>query len=149
MRKKMTPCPICKDPIDTTGKYCQKCYDYLKKHPEGLYPLPPKGEIHYANNGDPICHICGKAIRKLGNHIALAHKMPQHEYREMFGLYHNTKLANSDYQETMRKYNEQYSDIVVKDNLLKGGMNTRVGIVDIPRRKLGYKVQEQTVSVKR
>lgn len=146
MTKKI--CPMCKGLIDTTGKYCQKCYNYLYNHPEGLYPLPSKGSIYYAPNGDPICHICGKAMRKLGSHIALAHKITQQEYRERFGLYHNTKLANSDYQDTMRKYNKQYSEIVVKDNLLKNGINTRVGFVNIPRRKLGYKIQTQMVSTK-
>ncbi len=142
---KMTPCPMCKDLINTTGKYCQKCYNYLKKHPEGLYPLPPKGTIHYANNGDPICHICGKAVRKLGNHIAFCHKMSQKEYRERFGLYHNTRLSNEDYQKEMRKYNEKYAEVVVKDNLLKAGMNTRVNKINIPKRKLGYQIKIQVI----
>ena len=43
-------CNLCGNISDTTGRYCQKCYNYLRKHPEGLYDLPPKGEVVYASN---------------------------------------------------------------------------------------------------
>lgn len=141
----MTPCPLCGDPIDTTGKYCQKCYSYLKVHPEGLYELPPSGAVYYAPNGDPICHICGKAIRKLGNHIAFAHHMSQNEYRERFNLYHNTRLSNAAYQKKMADYNKQYESVVVKQNLLVGGANTRVGKVWVAGRKKQHKIQSKVV----
>lgn len=141
----MTNPPICNGSVNTTGKYCQRCYDYLKKHPEGLYPLPPKGEVHYAPNGDPICHICGKAIRKLGNHIAFYHKMSQNEYREMFGLYHNTRLSNEDYKDMMRKYNYKYAKVVVNNNLIKGGINTRTDKVILPGKRLNRKINIKIV----
>lgn len=135
---KVRYCNLCGDVSDTTGKYCQKCYMYLKLHPEGRYKLPPKGEIHYAPNGDPICHICGMAYRKLGNHIAFRHHISQREYREMFRLHHNTRLSNIGYKETMREYNKRDYDKVVKENLIKGGVNTRITLENnLPGRKIG------------
>lgn len=136
-------CLLCNDPVDTTGKYCQKCYNYLRIHPEGVYPIPPVGEVHYANNGDPICHICGMAYRKLGNHVAFRHHMTQQEYRDRFKLYHNTKLSNNGYKELMRLYNKENYDIVVKQNLIKGGVNTRVSEDNnLPGRKYGRRIKE-------
>lgn len=145
MSTKIRTCLLCGGHNDTTGKYCQKCYMYLKLHPEGVYPLPPKGEVVYAPNGDPICHICGMAYRKLGNHIFNRHGITQNQYREMFKLYHNTKLSNKEYQDTMRKYNKDNYDVVVVENLIKGGVDTRVSENNIlPGRKLGGYIKERT-----
>ena len=108
----MKQCQMCGGDNTTTGKYCNACYSYLRKHPEGEYPLPPKGVIHYASNGDPICHICGQAHRKLGNHIRFKHNMTQNEYRDMFKLYHNTRLSNYEYIENMSQINNKYKDKV-------------------------------------
>ena len=136
-------CEFCGEISDTTGKYCQKCYWYLKKHPEGRYPLPNPGEIVYATNGDPICHICGMAYRKLGSHIVQKHHLTQNEYREKFKLYHNTKLSNQEYKDLMKKYNNRYYDLVVKKNLIEGGVKTRVSENNIlPGRKLGGYIKE-------
>ena len=98
-------CDICGNKNTTTGKHCNSCYAYLRRHPEGIYDLPKPGEIKYAPNGDPICHICGQAHRKLGNHIRFKHQMSQIEYREKYKLYRNTRLSNYEYQEKMSKYN--------------------------------------------
>jgi len=137
-------CSLCGELNDTSGKHCQKCYLYLKKHPEGKYELPPKGEVRYAANGDPICHICGMAYRKLGNHIAFKHHISQNEYRDMFKLYHNTKLSNNDYKQHMREYNKRDYSIVVEKNLIENGVNTRTSNKNIlPGRKLGKKIIEK------
>ena len=139
---KVRYCNLCGEVSDTTGKYCQKCYLYLKVHPEGVYKLPPKGEVHYAPNGDPICHICGMAYRKLGNHIAFRHHLTQEAYRELFNLYHNTKLSNDEYKETMREYNKRDYDKVVKENLIKGGVHNRTTNLILPGRRLGGYIKE-------
>ena len=122
----MKQCQMCGGDNTTTGKYCNTCYSYLRKHPEGEYLLPPKGVIHYASNGDPICHICGQAHRKLGNHIRFKHNMTQNEYRDMFKLYHNTRLSNYEYIENMSQIKNKHKDIVVKENLIKCGVKTRI-----------------------
>lgn len=140
----MKICKICGDINTTTGQYCQSCYGYLRKHPEGVYPLPPKRQIVYADNGDPICHICGQAYRKLGNHIRFKHHLTQNEYRDMFGLYHNTKLSNISYRNKMAEYNKCYKDIVVDINLLKKGKKTRVSKKNnLAGRTFQYKIQEK------
>ena len=122
----MKQCQMCGANNTTTGKYCNTCYSYLRKHTEGDYPLPPKGVIHYASNGDPICHICGQAHRKLGNHIRFKHNITQNEYRDMFKLYHNTRLSNYEYINNMSQINNKHKDVVVKENLIKCGVKTRI-----------------------
>ena len=140
----MKQCQMCGGDNTTTGKYCNTCYGYLRKHPEGEYPLPPKGVIHYASNGDPICHICGQAHRKLGSHIAHRHHMSQNEYRDMFQLYHNTRLSNYEYIENMSQINNKHKDKVVKENLIKCGVNTRISHENgLSGRKFQHKVAEK------
>lgn len=137
---------MCGGDNTTTGKYCNTCYSYLRKHPEGEYPLPPKGVIHYASNGDPICHICGQAHRKLGNHIRFKHNMSQNEYRDMFELYHNTRLSNSEYINNMSQINNRHKDKVVKENLIKCGVNTRISHENgLSGRKFQHKVTEKVL----
>ena len=140
----MKKCQICGGNNTTTGRYCNTCYSYLRKHPEGRYPLPPKGVIHCASNGDVICHICGKAHRKLGNHISNRHHMSQNEYRDMFELYHNTKLSNYEYIKNMSQINNKYRDIVVKENLIKRGEKTRITHENgLSGRKFQHKVSKK------
>lgn len=138
-------CILCGDliPKYRHSQTCQQCYCYSKTHPEGVYPLPPKGEIHYASNGDVICHICGQAHRKLGSHIMNKHKMTQIEYREMFNLYHNTRLSNKKYISNMKELNNVYKDTVVYKNLLEKGVNTRVSAErNTPGRKRQKEIKE-------
>ena len=140
----MKKCQICGGNNTTTGRYCNTCYSYLRKHPEGRYPLPPKGVIHCAFNGDVICHICGEAHRKLGNHISNRHHMSQNEYRDMFELYHNTKLSNYEYIKNMSQINNKYRDIVVKENLIKRGEKTRITHENgLSGRKFQHKVSKK------
>ena len=140
----MKQCLMCGGNNTTTGKYCNTCYSYLRKHPEGRYPLPPKGVIYYAPNGDAICHICGEAQRKLGSHIAHRHHMSQNEYRDMFGLYHNTRLSNYEYIENMSQINNKHKDKVVKENLIKCGVNTRISHENgLAGRKFQHKISKR------
>lgn len=135
---------MCGGENTTTGKYCNSCYAYLRRHPEGAYDLPECGVVKYAPNGDPICHICGQAHRKLGSHIRLKHHMEQNEYRDKFKLYRNTRLSNMEYQENMADYNRKYRDIVVKENLIEKGKGTRItsDTVFKTKRKLGRPITE-------
>ena len=139
-------CQCCGGVNKTTGKYCNTCDGYLRKHPEGRYPLPPKGMVHYAPNGDTICHICGEAQRKLGSHIAHRHHMSQNEYRDMFELYHNTRLSNYEYINNMSQINNKYKDKVVKENLIKCGVNTGISHENgLSGRKFQHKVTEKVL----
>lgn len=131
-------CSLCGREFYGKGYKCPSCYAYLREHPEGLYPQPKYGEVLYATNGDPVCHLCRKAFRKLGNHIQFFHKMSQNEYREKFGLHHNTRLSNEEYVEKMRDYTLDYYDVVIKENLIESGKATRISITNnLPGRKIG------------
>ena len=139
-------CQFCGGINKTTGKYCNTCYSYLRRHPEGRYSLPPKGVVYYAPNGDVICHICGEAQRKLGSHIAYRHHMSQNEYRDMFELYHNTRLSNYEYINNMSQINNKHKDKVVKENLIKCGINTRISHENgLSGRKFQHKVTEKVL----
>ena len=131
-------CNLCGREYKENGYYCPSCYAYLRVHPEGLYPEPELGEVLYAPNGDPVCHICRKAFRKLGNHIRFCHNMSQEEYRELFKLHHSTRLSNDEYVDKMRSYVDDYYDLVVGENLIKMGEGTRtVKGRGLPGRKIG------------
>ena len=146
MNKPIRECQFCGGVNKTTGRYCNTCYSYLRRHPEGRYPLHPKGVVHYAPNGDAICHICGEAQRKLGSHIAHRHHMSQNEYRDMFELYHNTRLSNYEYINNMSQINNKHKDKVVKENLIKCGVNTRISHENgLSGRKFQHKVTEKVL----
>lgn len=122
----MKNCSLCGNEYNSYGDYCVTCYAYLKRHPNGAYPIPKEGEVLYAPNGDVICHICGRAYKRLGSHIKNHHQMSQTEYRDRFKLYRSTRLSNVDYISMMKQYNDENKDIVVAKNLLEKGTPTRL-----------------------
>lgn len=109
-------CKICNTP--NKNRLCQRCRRYLHLHPEGRYPLPPKGTLALAPNGDPICPLCGEAHRKLGNHLAFYHHIPAKEARLAHNLQANTRISNQDYISHMHNLNIQQP--TAKENLQKG-----------------------------
>lgn len=112
--------------------YCQACYKYFKDGKK-IYPIPADGTIISNEDGEIICHECGKAFAKLGNHIHQRHNMTLNEYKDKHKLYHNDKLTSEDYQERMRKYtDENYRKVVIK-NLIKKGKKTRFKIGSITK----------------
>lgn len=111
--------------------YCQACYLYFVSQGKKVYDLPEYGKVEYAENGDAICHICGKAYRKLGAHIANGHHITMRDYCTKFGLfYRNNKASNPDYRRKMRTIQKDYC---ITDNLLKKGRATRLRKGDILR----------------
>lgn len=106
---------------------CQPCYMYYKNGGRGN-PLPPKGEIRYDYRGYPICHICGRAYRKVLHHVYQTHGITAEEYKEHFGL-NNTKgvIAPSTKHKLQKAIEFNYAKCV-ESNLLKGGQNTRYEI---------------------
>lgn len=124
----MRTCTECGQTHTRTAPLCQRCYMYFRKHPEGYYPIPPKGSLSFATNGDPICHECGGAYSKLGNHIRQVHDMTIIEYKDKHNLLHNTQLTSEKYKTKMRNYTKKYYRKVVKKNLIKKGILTRFKI---------------------
>lgn len=128
------------------GKYlCQTCYNYETKHP--VHPLPKKGEIAYDNEGKLICHICGRAFKKLASHAYNGHGITAYEYKEMFGLNNNQGLIAESTKEILRKHSKNNYDIVVRENLLKKGESSRFKKGDKGRTKDMVRLQCRNVLI--
>ena len=86
---------------------CQACYLYY--HKGGTDNLiPPKGRIAYDYRGYVICHICGRAYKRLGSHIKESHNMTIAEYKEEFELCNNAKTTEANYSEHMHNLAYKY-----------------------------------------
>lgn len=124
---------------------CQSCYLYI--HKGGIiHSRPPKGLIVVDEKDRPICHVCGQAHNKLGNHIYYKHHMTTRQYKDLFELTQNSKLTTPEYRQMMRIYNNNYSPLVVKKNLLEGGTRTRYVPKD-PRAVGNHKKHVRVVSL--
>lgn len=124
----MRTCTMCGLEHTRTAPLCQRCYQYLRRHPEGLYPIPSDGSLILASNGDPICHECGGAYAKLGNHITQVHHMTPIEYKDKHNLLHSIHLTSDYYKDKMRYHTKKHYRKVVKKNLIKKGASTRFRI---------------------
>ena len=90
---------------------CQACYKYY--HSGGTdNPLPKLGKVEYDSRGYVICHICGRAYKRLGSHIKESHGMTIAEYKEQFELCNRTKT-------TEKKYSERMHDLAYKYDMPK------------------------------
>ena len=101
---------------------CETCHRYFK---EGgiINPLPGPGTIAYDHRGCVVCHICGKAYKRLGTHVKQFHNMTIKEYKERFGLCNNTKTTEANYSKMMHDYAYQYN---MPEQLRITGENTRI-----------------------
>lgn len=121
---KQVKCKFCGNdaPANMQG-YCQVCYRYFILEGKDIYPLPAYGEVTYAPNGDCICPECGKAFRKLGNHIRQSHNMLCKEFFPKHGWHiRKTKATNKDYRKHMRDIQDP---LCITKNLLENGKSTR------------------------
>lgn len=117
---------------------CQGCYRYY--HDGGIdNPLPPLGKIEYDHRGYVICHICGRAYKRLGSHIKESHDMTIAEYKAKFELCNSSKT-------TERNYSQHMHDLAYKHDMPKQliitGYATRVKKGENDKR-LGKKVRLQ------
>lgn len=104
------------------NELCQGCYKYF--HDGGtINPLPSRGEIARDSRGFVVCHICGRAYKRLGSHIRESHGMTIAEYKEMFGLCSNSRTTEHEYSELMRRHAIENN---MPEQLLAAGFNTRI-----------------------
>ena len=86
---------------------CQACYNYY--HKGGVdNPLPALGKIAYDHRGYVVCHICGRAYKRLGSHIKESHGMSIAEYKAKFELCNNAKTTERNYSEHMHNLAYKY-----------------------------------------
>ena len=79
---------------------CQGCYRYYRDGGTDN-PLPKLGKVEYDSRGCVICHICGRAYKRLGSHIKESHNMSIAEYKAKFELCNNAKTTERNYSEHM------------------------------------------------
>lgn len=101
---------------------CQGCYKYF--HSGGtVNTIPDPGVIARDDRGFVICHICGRAYKRLGSHIKESHGLTIAEYKEKFGLCNCSKTTENRYSQHMRALAYHYE---MPDRLKKTGVQTRV-----------------------
>ena len=121
---------------DADGKYfhngmCRACYNYFRLGgTENL--LPEHGKIEHDCRGFVICHICGRAYKRLGSHIKESHGMSILEYKETFGLCNNARTTEKAYSEQMRILAYKYD---MHERLKVLGENTRIKKGENDKRK--------------
>ncbi len=103
---------------------CQACYNYFHKGGT-ISPLPAKGTIAHDHRGYVVCHICGRAYKRLGSHIKESHGMTTAKYKETFGLCNNVRTTEDAYSSHMRALAYQYE---MPQRLQEAGKNTRIKI---------------------
>lgn len=132
-------CKCCGDIIENRhSDLCQSCYVYFK---EGgvIHPLPKEGNVEKDERGYVICHICGKAYKKLGSHVANKHNMTTDIYREKFGLCSRTKITETNYSQKMSAFAYKNN---MPEQLKAIGLNTRIKFGEKDKRK-GKKIRLQ------
>ena len=102
---------------------CNNCHNMYKSHP--VNQIPPNGEIRYDDEGRPICHICGRAFDKLGQHVYNRHDMSADEYKEKFGLDRRVGLTSDKTKKKLQDAVKDNYSLVVEKNLLNNGKKTR------------------------
>lgn len=114
------------------GGLCQSCYNYYRNGGT-TNPIPPKGVIKKDSRGYIICHICGKAYKRLGSHTKEKHHMSIAEYKEKFELCANAKTTESNYSAHMSELAYKYEmptmlkDVGKATRIKKGEKDKRLG----------------------
>lgn len=117
---------------------CQSCYNYYRKG--GVdNPIPPMGKIEYDHRGYVVCHICGKAYKRLGSHIKESHNMSIAEYKAEFELCNNARTTEKNYSTHMHDLAYKYE---MPKRLQISGQSTRIKKGERDKR-LGKKVRLQ------
>ena len=134
-------CSKCGKPITTKvypNETCQGCYKYYLSGGTDN-PLPAKGIIAHDKRGYVICHICGRAYKRLGSHIKESHGMTIAEYKAQFELCNNAKTTEKTYSQHMRDLSYKYE---MPKRLQITGYPTRIKKGEKDKR-LGKKVRLQ------
>lgn len=124
------------------GMICGRCNQRKTRGDNTVYEIPEYGEVTYNHEGKPICHICGKAYNKVLSHAYHIHEIRAREYKEEFGLDVIKGIMSEESTELASKRNEENRELVVKENLVKKGKETRFEIGNKGRTK--DQVSEQT-----
>ena len=120
-----------KSPMDHNKTVCGNCYQMFRRS-DGVYPVPPEGEIHYSPAGWPICHVCGIAIRKVVQHAYYKHNLTEKEYKKKFKL-NRVGILSAD-SKALARQRVFENPHCISENLIQHGIKTRY-VKDDPRTK--------------
>lgn len=137
----MNYCSSCDKDITKDNRYgglCQGCYHYFRNGGT-INPLPQKGIIAKDDRGYIVCHICGKAYKRLGSHIKESHNMTIADYKREFELCNNAKTTENNYSKHMHNLAYKYN---MPERLKEAGQATRIKKGEKDKR-LGKKVRLQ------
>lgn len=138
-------CKICNKDVNKrfVNGICITCYGRLKENSKRpVYELPKKGEVKYAPDGLVICHICGRAYKKLMAHVWQTHGIYEKDYKREFGLNVSKGLICDETKERLQKSVERHYEKVVEKNLIKGGKKSRFRLGSIGRTRNKLSLQE-------
>ncbi len=86
---------------------------------------PNYGRIEHTTDGLPICHICGKAFKRVIAHARQKHDVTAFEYKELFGLDNKKGVCSKESSAVSRKAVKRNANKCIFKNLIKGGEKTR------------------------
>lgn len=86
---------------------------------------PDYGKVIKSTDGRIVCHICGKAYRKLGGHVVQKHGITSYQYKIMFGLETSHGLISDEHKQHLADCVMRNYERCVVQNLVKKGSKTR------------------------
>ena len=107
-------------------------------------PLPQNGEIKLDDRDFPICHICGRAYKKLLTHVWQMHDMSEKEYKKKFELEVGNGILCQETKDKLQKAITENYDLVVKQNLLDNAKSQEHRFKDGSKGRTRDKVSLQT-----
>lgn len=125
MDQTVSVCSVCDKNFEGRqypNRLCQSCYNYFRKGGT-ISKIPDIGVIQYDHRGYVVCHICGRAYRRLGSHIKESHNMSISAYKSEFGLCNSTKTTECEYSSHMRELAIYHK---MPQRLIESGKGTRI-----------------------
>lgn len=123
---------------------CDKCYQRQRNQGK-KYELPKYGEVKYAPDGKVICHICGRAYKKVLTHAVQIHGITEKEYKREFGLDVGNSLMCESSKEIARQRLLENYDKVVLENLVNNENSHKTRFTKGHKGRTIEKVSHQTL----
>ncbi len=101
------------------------------------------GKIEYNEYGLPKCEICGEHYHRVTAHVRQVHGLSAREYKLQFGFDLIKGICSRESSERTRVKTMSNFDMVITENLIKGGEQTRFKVGSKGRTR--EKVSKQTL----
>jgi hypothetical protein len=101
------------------------------------------GKIEYNENGLPKCEICGEHYHRVNAHVRQVHGLSAREYKLQFGFDLIKGICSRESSERTREKTMSNYEIVISQNLIVNGIDTRFKVGSKGRTR--EKVSKQTL----